>query len=719
MNGRKYSFFVSILTAASLAAGLCFCLVTSFQIPADARLLVLGCAAAAALFSALFLLKKSWIWLIFMLILTVGGCWYLRAALYESAAALVYAVTAQYAQAFSAVQPVELLEGAAALDATLVLTLPALFWAFVCAWTVMRGQSLLYLLLAALPPVVLCLVILQTPPAMWAILLVLGSLALLLLSQSLRTEQTNEGNRMALLLAGPLAALTVLLALLFPSGTYERADWSDALQTAVATAADKLTLFRRDVQTGQVKFVSPVSPSTLGSYLWDSSVTSVNLNRIGPMRQYGRSVMRIKSEVSGPTHLRGDSMAIYADNRWKALDAGDYDGVDGAQDALTAGTSFVSYWPDMQIETDMKSGIYYTPYYPLDLPDDAEPYYDAYFKNPSQETSYTVSYTDMGGFLLDDSYEAFVHEAYTQVPDETWQALSDILPQLGVQAGDDPAWIAAAVRAYVQSSARYDLNTPSVPNGEDFVSWFLHDSDTGYCVHFATAATILLRCLDVPARYVTGYTATTTAGAWTTVTSDDAHAWVECYIDGEGWYVLDPTPAAEETSAAPEDTPDTQEPEKDPAAQQDPEPQTPQTPAAQEPAQSSNTGAENAEDTGEPSKTGWSFLHFVWLPLVLLAALLVWRALLFSIRRAAIGKGSPNRRAVTLYHHICWLARQTKTEVPGEFLGIAEKARFSHHKLGREDLLPLQEHAEQLTKQLLADKRFWKQILYRVIYALG
>lgn len=719
MNGRKYSFFVSVLTAASLAAGLCFCLATSFQIPADARLLALGCAAAAALFSALFLLKKSWIWLIFMLILTVGGCWYLRAALYESTAALVYAVTAQYAQAFSAVQPVELLEGAAALDATLVLTLPALFWAFVCAWTVMRGQSLLYLLLAALPPVVLCLVILQTPPAMWAILLVLGSLALLLLSQSLRTEQTNEGNRMALLLAGPLAALTVLLALLFPSGTYERADWSDALQTAVATAADKLTLFRRDVQTGQVKFVSPVSPSTLGSYLWDSSVTSVNLNRIGPMRQYGRSVMRIKSEVSGPTHLRGDSMAIYADNRWKALDAGDYDGVDGAQDALTAGTSFVSYWPDMQIETDMKSGIYYTPYYPLDLPDDAEPYYDAYFKNPSQETSYTVSYTDMGGFLLDDSYEAFVHEAYTQVPDETRQALSDILPQLGVQAGDDPAWIAAAVRAYVQSSARYDLNTPSVPNGEDFVSWFLHDSDTGYCVHFATAATILLRCLDVPARYVTGYTATTAAGAWTTVTSDDAHAWVECYIDGEGWYVLDPTPAAEEMSAAPEDTPDTQEPEKDPAAQQDPEPQTPQTPAAQEPAQSGDAGAENAENTGEPSKTGWSFLHFVWLPLVLIAALLVWRALLFSIRGAAIGKGSPNRRAVTLYHHICWLARQTKTEVPGEFLGIAEKARFSHHKLGREDLLPLQEHAEQLTKQLLADKRFWKQILYRVIYALG
>ena len=98
---------------------------------------------------------------------------------------------------------------------------------------------------------------------------------------------------------------------------------------------------------------------------------------------------------------------------------------------------------------------------------------------------------------------------------------------------------------------------------------------------------------------------------------------------------------------------------------------------------------------------------------------LIWRALLFSIRRAAIGRGSGNRRAVTLYHHICWLARRTKTEVPAEFLEIAEKARFSHHKLSREELQPLQDHADQLTKQLLADKRFWRQFIYRVIYALG
>ena len=103
------------------------------------------------------------------------------------------------------------------------------------------------------------------------------------------------------------------------------------------------------------------------------------------------------------------------------------------------------------------------------------------------------------------------------------------------------------MQSYVSSSARYDLNTPAVPDGEDFVSWFLHESETGYCVHFATAAAILLRCMDVPARYVTGFSTNVTAGSWTTVTTDDAHAWVEYYVDGLGWYVLDPTPAMQDS----------------------------------------------------------------------------------------------------------------------------------------------------------------------------
>ena len=142
-------------------------------------------------------------------------------------------------------------------------------------------------------------------------------------------------------------------------------------------------------------------------------------------------------------------------------------------------------------------------------------------------------------------------------------------------------------------------------------------------------------------------------------------------------------------------------------------------PAGDEPPAAPDIPAESQETPQKTDKKSVNILHFVWPVLVLAAALFLWRALRFSVRRTAIGRGSPNRRAVALYHHICWLSRQTKTEVPSDFLEIAEKARFSHHKLNREDLLPMQALAEQLTKQLLADKRFWKQVLYRVIYALG
>ena len=713
MKPSKYTFFTSLLCASGLSAGLCFCVMTSFAVPADGLSLVCACVLAALLFSALLLLPKSWVWLLTVAALAGGGLYILRAQLIESISALVAAVTQQYSEAIPGIQTVHLTD-TSGMDATLILILIAALYALLCSWTVMRSESLVYLLVLTLPVLALCLIILQTPPAAWAILLVVGVLALLLLTQLLRARQAGEGNRLALLLAAPLALLIGLLAVLFPAGTYDRAEWSDHLQETISTAADKLTLFRRDAKTGQVKFSSPISPSTLGSYLWDSSVTSVNLNRIGPQVQFGRSVMRVKSEVSGPVHLRGDSMAVYEDNRWKALPESDYTDTDSMMNALLAGIVPVSYRPDMQIETNMKSGIYYLPYFAAALPEDAVPYYDAYVKNPSQQTSYSIYYFSMRGSFVDNgAYETFVHEAYTQVPDETRQALADILPQLGVQPDDAPEQIVSAVQAYVSASASYDLSTPSVPNGEDFVSWFLHDSETGYCVHFATAAAILLRCLDVPARYVTGYSTAITANEWTTVTSDDAHAWVEYYFDGAGWYVLDPTPAA--------DTPAQTAPEEPIAAPIEPADNQPEDtpPAGDEPPAVPDIPAESQETPQKTDKKSVNILHFVWPVLVLAAALFLWRALRFSVRRTAIGRGSPNRRAVALYHHICWLSRQTKTEVPSDFLEIAEKARFSHHKLNREDLLPMQAHAEQLTKQLLADKRFWKQVLYRVIYALG
>lgn len=97
------------------------------------------------------------------------------------------------------------------------------------------------------------------------------------------------------------------------------------------------------------------------------------------------------------------------------------------------------------------------------------------------------------------------------------------------------------IAGLLELTAKYDLNTPAIPEGEDFVEYFLTESRQGYCVHFASAAVLLLRQVGVPARYVSGYTAEIDNGE-TLIPDSAAHAWVEVYLDGRGWYPIEVDP---------------------------------------------------------------------------------------------------------------------------------------------------------------------------------
>lgn len=100
---------------------------------------------------------------------------------------------------------------------------------------------------------------------------------------------------------------------------------------------------------------------------------------------------------------------------------------------------------------------------------------------------------------------------------------------------------AAQIQSFVRSCANYDENAAA--KGET-ARWLIEESDGGYCVHFATAAVVLLRAAGIPARFVTGYVVNVQAGLRKTVTGQDAHAWAE-YWDGETWRILEATPTVE------------------------------------------------------------------------------------------------------------------------------------------------------------------------------
>lgn len=155
------------------------------------------------------------------------------------------------------------------------LMLPAVILAFLCTFSLEQRRTPILCAAAGLPFLVLCLFILETVPAAWAVLLLIGALALAFLTQSIRRESGRAACRLSALLALPLAALIGLLVLISPPEAYERGAWQESLQSSVSSALDKLSLFRMDHKTGQMELVSPFSPSTLGSRVWDSSVERV------------------------------------------------------------------------------------------------------------------------------------------------------------------------------------------------------------------------------------------------------------------------------------------------------------------------------------------------------------------------------------------------------------------------------------------------------------
>ncbi|MFT3758761.1 transglutaminase TgpA family protein [Thauera sp.] len=98
-----------------------------------------------------------------------------------------------------------------------------------------------------------------------------------------------------------------------------------------------------------------------------------------------------------------------------------------------------------------------------------------------------------------------------------------------------------AISHLQDASLLYTLQPPLL--GRDSVDEFLFDSRRGFCEHFASAFTVLMRAAGVPARVVTGYQGgeINPMDGHLVVRQFDAHAWSEVWLAGRGWVRVDPT----------------------------------------------------------------------------------------------------------------------------------------------------------------------------------
>jgi transglutaminase-like putative cysteine protease len=142
-----------------------------------------------------------------------------------------------------------------------------------------------------------------------------------------------------------------------------------------------------------------------------------------------------------------------------------------------------------------------------------------------------------------EEYDEKLRETYLQVP-----ALDPRVAKLArsiTANAKTPYDKAVAIESYLRTRYRYTLELTGRP-GADALAQFLFDVRAGHCEYFASAMTILLRTLEVPARIVNGFLPGeyNDLGGDYIVRASDAHTWVEVYFAGYGWITFDPTPAA-------------------------------------------------------------------------------------------------------------------------------------------------------------------------------
>jgi len=139
-------------------------------------------------------------------------------------------------------------------------------------------------------------------------------------------------------------------------------------------------------------------------------------------------------------------------------------------------------------------------------------------------------------------YAQSVREHFMDVPDIVPQRVYELVHEI-VYGLDTDFERVMAIRDYLIQFP-YTLNPVPVPHGVCFVDHFLFEGQEGYCTYYATAMAIMSRIAGVPSRYVEGFLLPPVAGtdaAIFAVTNMMAHAWVEVYLEGFGWLIVEAT----------------------------------------------------------------------------------------------------------------------------------------------------------------------------------
>ncbi len=710
-------FFTDWLLCLVLSAGSFGCMVTGFQLNVEAEPLILALAfwpLAAAVFARL-----RFGWIPAGLILVYMG----HQGLLKSLKNLFLLIGRVYYQGYSwdidgmfADAGPEILDAPVTEAMVFLLALSAL----VTAWVLAKRKSGLWCLPPVLLPLVTTLVVIDTvPEPVWIALLLLG-LALLLLTHSARRQDGYQGARLTLLTALPVCLCVYTLMVCIPRDSYQPPDFRDGILQFLLNRADDIPGV--DIGDGGGLMINQAG----------SSGRRVNLNTAGPKTYSRRQALVLRTNVDGALYLRGRSYSEYTGLRWTSQNSPEQELFEVNDNYLQYSFMLMGGMSSVELDTGLTRPLRFVPYYPqeaveLENGTPANPEHQAEYTfliNPLQENwqqRWEANHRGYAGLTV-GTYPAGEQEVYLQLPESTLVWAREVVAQLGVRQDQYAHQVANIIAEYVSGHAEYDLQTRQMPaTQEDFARWFLESAETGYCIHFATAATVLLRAAGVPARYVEGYAIRLQkpeGQLFQTVTVEEgmAHAWVEYYMPDVGWVMLEATPAAGIVTQG--QTPGGSSGTTAPSTTQ------PSTGTSTRPGTAPGT---RPSATAAPSSTAQAPAPKPQAPTALIVSvsaaagavllgILQWQLRLY-LRRRYMTRGNRNAQALRRWRFAQFLAKLRKQQVPEELRALAQKAKFSKTGVRSAELALFDAWFAESVAALKGKPWYW-QILYRPILAL-
>ena len=685
---KFFSLLWSVVIGFLIAYGGVSCLISAFGLLADTRALVF-CCLGFAVFAGVLLQTKWGGWILTLCILLSGIISWMTGDLRDSVWLLLHAVSRVYDRAYGwGVLQIQFAVTAVSVDLALQAIAILLLW--VVTYVMHRKMPALGAVFAAALPLLACMVVTDTVPSTGSLFWLFLGVLLLMLTQTVRRMSVTDGNRLVAILLLPALLASFLLFWAVPQRGYTPPE------SAPAWLQELFSYFT----SGSMTDGGTGIPSD-----------KMDLSNVGPKADQRFVVLEVEAQRGGTYYLRGQSFDIYTGTSWEiSSEFGETDPYFPATGLVAKG--FVT------IYLRMNANKQYLPYY---TPRMSEIRY-GYYPN-SGSRSYNLQWYEPGlntrieGVVMND---ALVTQCL-DLPESTRIWAEFVLQKLGITAKQSVDEKVQIIGSFVEQSALYDKNTEKMPQGYgDFARWFLEESETGYCVHFATAAVVLLRAAGIPARYVTGYLAEI-GGVKTTVLANQSHAWVE-YLDYQrGWTVIDPTPPEPEVQPTETTLPILTE--------QPTETTAPPTDVTEGSTQATEytggtqvvTRPETAPTTGdvreeEIDRTGlWQGLLALVYGMLAVAAVLGQYVLRIRLRHGR-RRGSANDQALAMWKEIVHFSRLYSVALPEELIDLAEKAKFSQHTLLPSEVREFKLQLRKLS-QVLSEKPWYARLFWKLIFA--